>query len=373
MRDSNTSKHTGFLSGGDEMGAAIRSKEWAETPLGTPDTWSPELRTVVRLMLTTNHPIFVFWGPDLTCLYNDAYSHSLGPELHPGALGRPGREVWDEIWDIIGPQIETVMSGQGATWNEDHLVPITRNGVRDEVYWTYSYSPIDDPSAPNGVGGVLVICSETTEKVLMARKLQEELTAREVLLQEVNHRIKNSLQLVSSLLRMESRAAQTNETQNSLERASARVNAISSVHELIYRTGGFTTIHLKDYVGQLCDAIGDSLGSKSGAKLAYDVDDVEISTDMAISTALLINELVTNAFKHAFPGDKSGTIEVKVTAQQDNLTIIVADDGVGKSAGASGNLGSNIIDGLASQLSAEMAEGNDGPGHRVHFTIPIKG
>jgi two-component sensor histidine kinase len=107
-------------------------------------------------------------------LYNDAYRQSIGPERHPGSLGMPGRQVWDEIWDIIGPQIDQVMAGRGATWHVDHLVPITRNGQREEVYWTYSYSPIDESTAPNGVGGVLVICTETTQKVLAEKRLTEQ-------------------------------------------------------------------------------------------------------------------------------------------------------------------------------------------------------
>jgi PAS domain-containing protein len=82
--------------------------------------------------------------------------------------------VWEEIWDIIGPQIAQVMSGGGATWHENALVPITRNGRREEVYWTYSYSPIDDSAAATGVGGVLVVCTETTQQVLSARQAAEE-------------------------------------------------------------------------------------------------------------------------------------------------------------------------------------------------------
>ena len=128
---------------------------------------------MVRLMLNTGHPMYIWWGKDGACLYNDAYRESIGPERHPSSLGRPAREVWDEIWDIVGPQIEQVMSGGGATWHEDHLVPITRHGRREDVYWTYSYSPIDDETAPRGVGGVLVVCTETTRKVLAERRLRE--------------------------------------------------------------------------------------------------------------------------------------------------------------------------------------------------------
>ncbi|MEO7150284.1 MAG: ATP-binding protein [Burkholderiaceae bacterium] len=161
-----------FLDGGGAMGALIRGHDWAATPLGPPEGWPAPLRTAVRLMLTTNHPMFLFWGPRGICLYNDAYSRSLGPEKHPAILGMSAREAWQEIWPIIGPQIELVMRGDGATWAENALVPIDRHGRREDVYWTYGYSPLDDPTAASGVGGVLVLCTETTEQVLMAGRLR---------------------------------------------------------------------------------------------------------------------------------------------------------------------------------------------------------
>lgn len=163
-----------FLRGGGEMGALMRAHDWSGTALGPPHLWPQSLRTVVRLMLNTGHPMYIWWGPERACLYNDAYRSSIGPERHPGSLGRPAREVWEEIWDIINPQIEQVMSGGGATWHRDQLVPITRYGHVEEVYWTYSYSPIDDETAPGGIGGVLVVCTETTQQVLTARQLADE-------------------------------------------------------------------------------------------------------------------------------------------------------------------------------------------------------
>ena len=151
-----------FLSGGGDMGQRIRDHDWTNHALGPPQGWPAPLRMALRLILNTGHPMYIWWGPELFCFYNDAYRSSIGPERHPGSLGRPAREVWDEIWDIIGPQIDQVMSGGGATWHENALVPITRNGRREDVYWTYSYCPIDDEAAPTGVGGVLVVCTETT-------------------------------------------------------------------------------------------------------------------------------------------------------------------------------------------------------------------
>jgi PAS domain S-box-containing protein len=163
-----------FLRGGGEMGALMRAHDWSASSIGPPETWPQSLRTVVRLMLNTGHPMFVMWGAELNCLYNDACRRLIGQERHPVSMGRPAREFWSEVWDIAGPQIEQVMSGGGATWHVDQPVPITRDGHRQEAFWTYSYSPIDEQSAPAGIGGVLVLCTETTEHMLAARELTTE-------------------------------------------------------------------------------------------------------------------------------------------------------------------------------------------------------
>ena len=159
-----------FLAGGGEMGALTRAYDWSATPLGKPETWPQSLRTAVRILLNTNHPMFIWWGPELIQFYNDAYRQTMGPERHPSALGQRGRECWEEIWPIIGPQIEQVMSGGGATWHENQLVPVTRHGRLEQVYWTYGYSPIDEGDR---VGGVLVVCRDVTRDYLAAAALRE--------------------------------------------------------------------------------------------------------------------------------------------------------------------------------------------------------
>ncbi len=152
------------------MGALTRARDWSASPLGPPETWPQSLRTAVRILLNTNHPMFIWWGPQLIQFYNDAYRQTMGPERHPSALGQRGRECWGEIWHIIGPQIEQVMSGGGATWHENQLVPVTRHGRLEQVYWTYGYSPIDED---DGVGGVLVVCRDVTNDYLAAAALRE--------------------------------------------------------------------------------------------------------------------------------------------------------------------------------------------------------
>ncbi|HYW62360.1 MAG TPA: PAS domain-containing protein [Bradyrhizobium sp.] len=170
MLDFHSVNRADFLAGGGEMGALTRSYDWSATPLGPPEGWPQSLRTALRILLNTNHPMFIWWGPELIQFYNDAYSQTMGPERHPSALGQRGRECWAEIWPIIGPQIEQVMRGDGPTWNENQLVPVTRHGRLEQVWWTYGYSPIDDD---DGVGGVLVVCRDVTREHLAAEVLRE--------------------------------------------------------------------------------------------------------------------------------------------------------------------------------------------------------
>ena len=86
--------------------------------------------------------MFLWWGPELVQFYNDAYLPSLGIGKHPAAMGQRGTDCWQEIWPIIWPQIDDVMHRATPSWNEDHLVPIFRNGRIEEVYWTYGSSPV---------------------------------------------------------------------------------------------------------------------------------------------------------------------------------------------------------------------------------------
>jgi PAS domain S-box-containing protein len=170
MLDFNRTRNADFLAGGGEMGALTRAHDWSKTPIGPPDSWPQSLRTAVRILLNTNHPMFIWWGPELIQFYNGAYRQTMGPERHPSALGQRGRDCWAEIWPIIGPQIEQVMSGGGATWHENQLIPVTRHGRLEQVWWTYGYSPIDEA---DGVGGVLVVCRDVTKEHLAAEALRE--------------------------------------------------------------------------------------------------------------------------------------------------------------------------------------------------------
>ncbi len=152
------------------MADLVRAFDWETTSLGSLETWSHTLVTTVNMLLASRHPMFLWWGPDLIQFYNDGYRPSIRADKHPSAVGQRGIECWPEIWPVIGPQIEAVMSRGDSTWNTNQLVPINRNGKLEEVYWTYSYSPVRDPEGK--VRGTLVVCSETTETVLSERRLR---------------------------------------------------------------------------------------------------------------------------------------------------------------------------------------------------------
>ncbi|HPI48051.1 MAG TPA: response regulator [Hyphomonadaceae bacterium] len=160
---------------GVEMPALVQAKDWSKTPLGAMDTWPPALRLSLDIVLSSGFPMALRWGPEFVLIYNDGYKPILGVK-HPWALGLPAREVWAEVWDQIEPTHLAVLSGrQGAAFAEDLPLRLKRYGDEwDDGYFTFSYSPIPDPTAPSGVGGILITAVETTEAVKSKARASEE-------------------------------------------------------------------------------------------------------------------------------------------------------------------------------------------------------
>lgn len=137
-----------------------------------PNQWSHSLRITVSNLLRSKFPMFLWWGEEMIQFYNDAYRPSLGNSgKHPLALGQKAKDCWLEIWDIISPYMQQVQTTGEATWMEDQLVPIYRNGKLEDVYWTYSYSSVLDDEGRHAA--ILVTCVETTKKVLYQKKVEE--------------------------------------------------------------------------------------------------------------------------------------------------------------------------------------------------------
>ncbi|HSS00975.1 MAG TPA: hypothetical protein VLM79_28155, partial [Kofleriaceae bacterium] len=152
------------------MGALIRATDWARTPIGPIESWSPALRMMVGFLLANRFPHLLWWGPDYISIYNDAYRPVLGTK-HPWALGKPVRECWSEIWHVLQPLIDTPFHGGPATWNEDIALELHRNGFLEETHFTIAYSPVPDETVASGIGGVVATVIEITEKVVAERRV----------------------------------------------------------------------------------------------------------------------------------------------------------------------------------------------------------
>ena len=138
------SSQAAWLAGG-EIGKIIRLLDWSQTPIGPVESWPQSLKTAVDILLNSRFPMFIWWGCELTNIYNDAYTPMLGAR-HPQALGQSARCVWADVWPVVGPQVEVVMSEGRATWNESVLLVMERHGYPEEAYFTFSYSPAPDDS-----------------------------------------------------------------------------------------------------------------------------------------------------------------------------------------------------------------------------------
>ena len=155
-----------FLSGGGQMGQLIRSTDWTGHPFGPPESWPYELRAVVSICLNSTFPTAIYWGPDLRLLYNDAWA-PIPAERHPWALGRPGSEVWADIWPVVGPQFAGVLeTGQGFS-AFDQMLPMQRFGRVEETYWNYSFTPVRNDDGR--VVGIFNQGNETTDRVVGQR------------------------------------------------------------------------------------------------------------------------------------------------------------------------------------------------------------
>jgi PAS domain S-box-containing protein len=155
--------------GDSEMSALMRAHDWTSTPLGPPAAWPEGLKVPVRMMLGSRFDMWLGWGPDLSFFYNDAYIPTLGNK-HPGALGRPMREVWKEVYAAVEDRIVSVMRDGVATWDKALMLLLERNGYPEETYHTFSYSPLHGDSG--AVEGLMCVVTEETERVISERRLE---------------------------------------------------------------------------------------------------------------------------------------------------------------------------------------------------------
>src|SRR3954471_21411087 len=157
-----------------EMAARVAAFDWSKTPLGPRKNWSSSLELIVSTIMASQFPMALRWGPEFVIIYNDGYLPILG-EKHPQALGASFRQIWPEVQDQLGTLHQDLLSGkQQAMFAEDLLLRIRRRGrAMEDAYFTVSYSPVPDETAPSGIGGVLITEVETTNRVAAERALRD--------------------------------------------------------------------------------------------------------------------------------------------------------------------------------------------------------
>jgi len=193
--------------------------------------------------------------------------------------------------------------------------------------------------------------------------------AKDMLLQELGHRTKNNLAMVISVLSLQTRSKTNPEVRLALEKAVLRIQAMASAHDHFQPFGHNGRVEMRTYLEDLCRHLGDTLRDVRPIAVNVDADEVYLKPEQAVPVGLIVNELVTNALKHAFPDDRSGMVAITLRSTKPSLTLIVEDNGIGCPPTRTERLGSRLIRLLAQQLGATITWQHAEPGCRVRAML----
>ena len=233
-----------------------------------------------------------------------------------------------------------------------------------------------------GTPEISAIAYDITERKRIDRAIRGALKEKEILLQEVHHRVKNNLQIINSILNLQKKFVQDKNAIVGLEEIQNRVSTMSIIHETLYQNTDVSNIGFPSYLTRIAGNIIQGYQSQTRVELVTDLDDVQAPLDQAIPCGLILNEWVSNAMKYAFEGRESGTISVGLKAvdvegkpEEEEIQIEVKDDGVGLPEGfdwsGRDSLGLYLVQALSEQLDAELlAESDGGTRFLVSFRRP---
>ena len=307
----------------------------------------------VRL-ITDNLPVLIAYvtADERYAFANRHYYILLGLDTQ-AMLGKPVSEVvGQETYSQVRPYIMRALSGERATF--EYRIEI--NGTVRDLYVTY----IPDEDENGEVRGFYVLNEDVTERKQREQAITVALKEKETLLKEVYHRVKNNLQVVTSLLNLQVRTLPEGSGREALKESAGRVRAMSLVHEKLYQSGNLSSIALGDYIEDLCRRLVAATGAdKRGVALTTDIEAIEIGLETAVPLGLLLNELVSNSLKHAFPEERMGTVSISLKrAENGAIRLLVADDGVGMPPGmdssSSPSLGLKLVSTLIAQLDGRL-------------------
>jgi PAS domain S-box-containing protein len=286
--------------------------------------------------------------------------HQLVHSRHPDGTDYPVNEC------PINEAFESAVRTEGEEWF------MARDGTFFPVAFTAS--PVHD-EASNTVGTILEV-RDISEQRARAAELAEALHAKEMLLHEVNHRVKNSLQVVTSLLMLQAGRAKEPALKQALLEARGRIGVVAGIHQRLYSTSQHDRVDFGNYLEELATETLRSLNNSG--KIALDIDvgkDVVMPLTQAVPLALAVSELITNAVKYAFPGDREGKVSVELHDHGDRVVVCVSDNGVGLPEGfdpsAAGGLGMRIVTALVRQVRGTLSIESAEPGAEFVISVPL--
>ncbi len=214
---------------------------------------------------------------------------------------------------------------------------------------------------------------DITERAEAAVEKERLLAQKDLLLREMNHRINNSLQIITSLLRLQAET-QPAVLRRLLDETRSRVQTVARIHQRLYQGDRFTTVNIASYLRGLCGDLARSLGGSYDTRIRIAADQVDLPTEAALSLGLIVNELVMNAFRHAYDEPSAAAVEIRFERLQDHYRLIVSDDGRGLppkfKVEENGNLGMRVVSSLAERLGANLRFSPPGRGASIRVTVP---
>jgi PAS domain S-box-containing protein len=309
--------------------------------------------------------------PDLTIRFaNRSFCHmfAVAPE---DTVGRKLYEIGNGEWDI--PKLRTSLDAiisDGKTieaFEVEHFFP----SIGQRIIMLNART-VYQPG--NEIQHIILALEDVTERV----RLEREHAADErigMLLQELTHRVKNSLQFIASMITIEARSLESAEGKAALARVSRRILALGRLYSKLSEAGTFEAVDAATYLKELCRDLIASVYKDGDAfiMLKTDIESELLPTDRAIPIGLIVNELVTNAVKYGFPGEANGTVTVTLKRLPEELRLTVADDGQGLDPrGADSGLGGRLVDGLARQLGGQVERKSDSQGTTVQLILPSR-
>lgn len=294
-----------------------------------------------------------------------------GPDSDADTIERIRAALRDRI--DINVDILNYRKDGSSFWNALYISPVSNEAGELQFFFASQLDVSDRKTAEHQVAAE----KDRFEQAVRARtqELETAVEAQRALLHEVDHRVKNNLQMISSLIVMQSRSIEDESVKASLHAMLERIEALSTVHRRLYQSDDVTSFDVADFIR---DLVGDLVAAsgRSNIRTRFELEPVIIPADRATPVALIVNELVTNALKHAFDnvenGATDGMLDLKLAEADGHFTIEVADDGKGMpepSAGAT--FGMRLIRSLARQLRADVTWQEASPGTRVRISMPV--